>query len=340
MMKKSTFRFSDSSTDFYFDASFSNINQLVNKEHSVIITDQNVFDSHKNKFKSWNSIILKPGEKYKVQKTADTIIDQLVGMQADRTTWLVGVGGGVVTDITGYVASIYMRGLSFGFIPTSLLGMVDAAIGGKNGIDVGVYKNLVGSIRQPEFLLYDINFLKTLPEAEWINGFAEIIKHSCIKDADMFSLLERNNINNIRKNKSLLSGLIKQNARLKANVVMSDEFEKGERKLLNFGHTLGHALENQYKLAHGQAIAIGMANACVISEQITGFKQTDKVIAMLEKYKLPTFTEFDKKKVFNILTMDKKRHRKEINYILLEKIGRAVIKSLPLNKLQKIIGEL
>jgi len=152
-MKKSTIQFSGSSTDFYFNAAFSHLNRLVNKKQAVLITDRNVFDSHKNKFNGWNSIILKPGEIYKVQETADAIIDQLIEMQADRTTYLVGVGGGVVTDITGYVASVYMRGLLFGFIPTSLLGMVDAAIGGKNGIDVGVYKNLVGSIRQPRFLL-------------------------------------------------------------------------------------------------------------------------------------------------------------------------------------------
>ena len=336
-MKKTTYRFSNSITDFYFNASFSQIIQLVDKKHSVIVTDQNIFNAHKNKFKGWNSIILKAGEKYKIQETADAIIDQLVKLKADRGTQLIGIGGGVVTDITGYVASIYMRGLSFGFVPTTLLGMVDAAIGGKNGIDVGVYKNLVGTIRQPEFLLYDISFLKTLPDAEWINGFAEVIKHSCIKDAGIFSLLEKHNISNIRRNKNLLSELIELNAKLKVKVVLGDEFEAGERKLLNFGHTLGHALEKQYKLSHGEAISVGMSYDCVISEEISGFRQTEKVVSILEKYQLPTFAKFDKKKVFNVLTMDKKRHRQNINYILLEKIGKGIIKPIPLNQLQKII---
>ena len=115
-------------------------------------------------------------------------------MEADRKTTLVGVGGGVITDMTGYVASVYMRGLRFGFVPTSLLAMVDASIGGKNGIDVGVYKNMVGIIRQPAFILHDMVFLNTLPQSEWENGFAEIIKHACIKDAAMFRELETNSL--------------------------------------------------------------------------------------------------------------------------------------------------
>ncbi len=139
------------------------------------------------RFKGWNTIVLKPGEEYKVQATVDAVIEELIDMEADRKTTLVGVGGGVVTDITGYVASVYMRGISFGFIPTSVLALVDASIGGKNGIDVGVYKNMVGVIRQPAFLLYDMVFLKSLPQTEWENGFAEIIKHACIKDAAMFT---------------------------------------------------------------------------------------------------------------------------------------------------------
>src|SRR6185369_11874808 len=124
------------------------------------------------------TIVLKPGEVYKNQQTVDNIIQQLIDLGADRKSFLVGVGGGVVTDITGYVAGVFMRGIQFGFVPTSILAMVDAGIGGKNGIDVGVYKNIVGLIRQPSFLLYDYAFLKSLPKTEWVNGFAEIIKHA------------------------------------------------------------------------------------------------------------------------------------------------------------------
>jgi 3-dehydroquinate synthase len=140
-----------------------------------------------------------------------------------------------------------MRGLQFGFVPTSILAMVDASIGGKNGIDVGPYKNLVGTIRQPSFLFYDTEFLQSLPDAEWMNGFAEIIKHSCIKDSKMFKELEKNEIGLYRKDKKALDDLIRRNVLIKSKVVKGDEFEKGERRLLNFGHTLGHAIENIYE---------------------------------------------------------------------------------------------
>jgi 3-dehydroquinate synthase len=339
-MKKITYQFSTSSTDFYFDSPFDQLNRLVGKDNGVIITDENVFSKHRSKFKGWNTIVLKPGEQYKIQATVDNIIDQLLEFQADRKTILIGVGGGVVTDITGYVAAIYMRGLRFGFVPTSILAMVDAAIGGKNGIDVGLYKNMVGTIRQPAFLLYSYSLLSSLPKKEWINGFAEIIKHAAIKEAGMFKLLEQYSLKQFQLNKKLLSALIEANVKIKASVVQNDEFEQGERKLLNFGHTLGHAVENLYELSHGAAIAIGMTVASQLSEQISGLKETNRVIDLLNKYGLPTHAQYDKKKVFEILKMDKKKVKQEMNYVLLEKIGRGVVKSIPLKQLEKLLQDL
>ncbi|HVT87117.1 MAG TPA: 3-dehydroquinate synthase [Chitinophagaceae bacterium] len=337
-MKHLNYKFSNSSTDYYLAYGFSHLKEIVDSKNAIIITDENVFSHHQKQFKNWNTIVLKAGEDYKVQETVDAVIEQLIGMEADRKTILVGVGGGVVTDITGYVASVYMRGVKFGFVPTTILSMVDASIGGKNGIDVGVYKNLVGTIRQPSFILHDLIFLNTLPQSEWVNGFAEIIKHACIKDAAMFRQLEKRNVGYFQKNKKDLSGLIQGNAMLKTKVVQQDEFEKGERRLLNFGHTLGHALENQYELSHGQAISIGMTYACHISEKFTGFKETSRVVNVLNQYGLPTYASFDKKKVFNVLKMDKKRERKEMNYILLEKIGKGTIQQIPLKELEPIIA--
>jgi 3-dehydroquinate synthase len=233
-----------------------------------------------------------------------------------------------------------MRGIKFGFIPTSLLSMVDASIGGKNGIDVGVFKNLVGTIHQPSFILHDMVFLNSLPQSEWVNGFAEIIKHACIKDLAMFKELESTTLKKYQDRKISVCKLIQRNAILKTKVVQQDEFEKNDRKLLNFGHTLGHALENQYELSHGQAISIGMTYACHISSQITGFADTNKVVHVLEKYGLPTYASFDKQKVFDVLKMDKKRVRHEISYVLLEKIGKAIVKNISLTELEKIIQSL
>ncbi len=338
-MKKITYKFSDQSVDYYLSCGFSHLKEITDSHYTILITDENIFHHHQKRFKKWNTIVLKPGEEFKVQATADAVIEQLIEMEADRKSTLVGVGGGVITDITGYIASTYMRGIRFGFVPTTLLAMVDASIGGKNGIDVGIYKNLVGIIRQPSFILHDLIFLNTLPLPEWENGFAEIIKHACIRDASMFRELEHNSLRIYRTRKKSICDLIERNAILKTKVVQKDEFEKGDRKLLNFGHTLGHALENQYELSHGQAISIGMTYACQISQKLNGFKEADRVIKVLTKYNLPTHADFDKNKVLKVLMMDKKRERKEISYILLEKIGKGVINTIPLNRLENFFRD-
>ena len=336
-MKKLQYKFSGKTTSYYFDADLSILQKLVDPKATVLITDENIFRAHQKKFGGWNTIVINAGEAYKVQATVDSVVEQLIGMGADRKTFLVGIGGGVVTDITGYVAAIYMRGVSFGFVPSSILAMVDASIGGKNGIDIGVYKNLVGTIRQPEFLLYDNSLLKSLPKEEWTNGFAEIIKHAAIRDAALFRELEKNKPAFYQKDKAALSKLIRRNVVIKSTIVQKDEFEKGDRRLLNFGHTLGHAIENLYELSHGQAISIGMVMACIISEQFTDFKGTDRVIAILKRYGLPTSAEFDVKQVMNVLRMDKKKVKESMNYVLLDKIGQAGVKVIPIVQLDKML---
>src|SRR5688572_31047499 len=242
-MKKLTYKFSNSSVDYYLAGGISHLKEIVDNHNTIIITDDNVYSAHTKRFKNWNCIVLTPGEEYKVQSTVDSEIEQLIEKEADRQTTMVGVGGGVITDINGYEASVYMRGIPFGFIPTSLLAMVDASIGGKNGIDVGVYKNMVGVIRQPKFILHDMVFLNSLPQNEWENGFAEIIKHACIKDKDMFKELEKSTFKTYQKRQTSICKLVQRNTVIKSKVVQEDEFERGERRLLNFGHTLGHALE-------------------------------------------------------------------------------------------------
>ncbi len=334
-MKKKTYRFSSASVDVYFGASLSKLGTVVDRKKVILVTDEHIFKAHHQKFRNWNVITLKPGEEYKIQPTADAIIEQLIAFEADRQSVLVGVGGGVITDITGYVASIFMRGISFGFVPTSLLAMVDASIGGKNGIDVGEYKNMVGIIRQPSFLFYDYSLLSTLPKTEWSNGFAEIIKHACILDRTMFKLLEEQSLETVMKNKKLLSSIIERNVNLKSGVVKKDEFERGDRKLLNFGHTLGHALETQYELTHGQAVPLGMVFASWLSAELKGFKDASRVESVLRAFGLPTRADFDVKKVFNILKMDKKRVSKTMNYVLLDKLGKGVVHALPVNDIPK-----
>jgi len=336
-MERKAIRFSSSTVNFYFDGAIAQLDTIIDRKQTVVITDEHVHDAHPKRFRNFNTIVLKPGEQYKVQATVDSVIGQLIEMGVDRKFTLVGVGGGVITDLTGYIASVYMRGIAFGFVPTSLLALVDASIGGKNGIDVGAYKNMVGVIRQPSFILHDPLLLKSLPENEWRNGFAEIIKHAAIKDAALFRELEAQELKRYQKNRALTAALIRRNALLKAKVVQEDEFEQGNRKLLNFGHTLGHALENQYALAHGEAVAIGMSYAARLSEKLKRFKDAARVTALLERYGLPTFAEFDKDKAIGVLRMDKKKQKDSINFILLEKIGKAVIQPIPIQELYEYL---
>lgn len=332
--------FSSQTVSYYFDSSLDRLSQLTSPDNTFIITDENIYAKHARKFKDWRTIVLKAGEEFKVQATVDSVVEELIEAGADRKSFLVGVGGGVITDITGYIASIYMRGVQVGFVPTTILAMVDASIGGKNGIDVGIYKNMVGLIRQPSFLLYDYSLLKSLPKQEWINGFAEIIKHACIKDAAMFELLEQHKLSDFQKNIILLNRLIQRNALLKSKVVQQDEFEQGDRKLLNFGHTMGHAIENSYELSHGQAVALGMVVAAALSAEYRKFKDITRIINLITKYGLPAFAAFDAAKAMEVMQSDKKRVRDIIHYVLLDKVGKGVVVPLTTQQIEPIVTRL
>lgn len=336
-MTRKIISFSSGSTNFYFDASISDLTNIAVGRRLIFITDSNVFELHKRKFAKKDTIVVPAGEQHKTQATVDYVIGQLVKFQADRSTMIVGVGGGVVTDIAGYVAAIYMRGIDCGFVPTTILAMVDASIGGKNGVDVGIYKNIVGTIRQPAFLLYDYSFLKTLPHHQWVNGFAEVIKHAAIKDATMFKQLQLTTLGKLKKDAAALQQLIMRNAMIKVKVVQKDEFEKGDRKLLNFGHTLGHAIENMLQIPHGWAISIGMVYASHISSHLLGYKYAMDIISLLEKYELPTHADFEMEQAIANIMMDKKRKDNVLHFILLEKTGRAVVKPIDIETLKQIL---
>ncbi|MBK8788525.1 MAG: 3-dehydroquinate synthase [Chitinophagaceae bacterium] len=341
-MHKAEYTFLQKTVNCYFDADFAGIKDLMQDAWTVIITDENLYNLHAEKLAGYRVIQIAAGEEYKNQFTVDSIIEELLLMGANKNTFLIGLGGGVVTDITGYVAAVYMRGVKFGFVPTSILAMVDAAIGGKNGIDVGVYKNMIGTIRQPEFIFYDYSFLKTLPVKEWVNGFAEIIKHACIKDELLFKVLEKYSLHEYQADSTLIADLIERNVDIKTAVVINDEFETGDRKLLNFGHTIGHAIENLHGIPHGHAVSIGMVAACNLSVQLNNFHADDaaKIVRLLARYHLPVDVETDHAKVFEVLKMDKKRTGDGVQFILLNTIGKAEIKYISLLDLEKHFKEI
>jgi 3-dehydroquinate synthase len=286
-------------------------------------------------------LVVPPSESSKDMHTIESLAKGLLSAEATRSTVLVGVGGGVVTDITGFLASVYMRGVSFGFVPTSLLGMVDAAVGGKNGVNIGMNKNIAGTIAQPEFILYDAGFLDTLPDDEWSNGFAEIIKYACIFDAPLFTELSNQNISFFKHDKAATENLMERCVHWKNKTVTEDEREQGIRKLLNFGHTAAHAIENLYEIPHGKAVAIGMVIACMISEDVTGLdsRVTTQLRQLLSQYHLPVKMKIDAKKAMDILRLDKKRKGDQIDYILLLQTGQAVTRSLPFDIIEKALAE-
>lgn len=340
MMNLEELQFTNSSVNYYFNASFSDLQQLIENRKSIFLTDENLAREYAHLLESHYKIIIPAGEEHKQLSTVEIIIKELIRLEADRNTLLIGFGGGVVTDIAGYVASIYMRGIACAYVPTSLLNLVDASIGGKTGVDVGKFKNMIGTIRQPEFILQDLSLLKTLPQEEWANGFAEIIKHACIFDSQHFTLLQERNLSYYQQNINELSDLINRNILLKYKVVAADEFEKGERKLLNFGHTIGHALENIYSLSHGQAVAIGMVLAAKISEKELGFRDTLAIERLLTQYQLPNSISFHKDAILPFLNMDKKRKGDAIQFIALSSFGDAKIIPLSLAKLEIYLSDL
>lgn len=319
-------RFSKAATQFYFDASVSALPELMPDTHIIYITDTNVKAAHAALFEGKDTIVLPAGEASKSLSMLEKAIMELLAFRADRRCFLLGIGGGVVTDFTGFLAGVYKRGVRFGFVPTTVLAMVDAAIGGKNGLDIGLAKNMIGLTLQPEFILYDYTLLQTLPEAEWINGFAEIIKHAAIYDAALFAELEQQELIRYQEEHSLLSALIRKNAMLKAGVVQQDEFEQGERKKLNFGHTLAHAIENNYNLSHGAAVSIGMNFAARLSAQLLGFKDGERLAALIHQYHLPGSLEYNAQEALDLMQADKKTAGSGIDYILLESIGEAIIR--------------
>jgi 3-dehydroquinate synthase len=339
MEKAKHFQYQFSSVDCYFQRSLAPLDELAGKSKVIFLTDENLYGIYKETLQLYPVITISSGEDFKQQRTADYIINQLLEIGATRDDLLIGFGAGVVTDLAGYVASIYKRGMRLGFIPTSLLAMVDASIGGKNGVNHGLYKNMVGTFYQPSFIIFNHHYLSTLPHQEWVNGFAEIIKHACIGDEAMFQLLEEHDITYWKSQPEKLAELIERNACYKFEVTLADEKEKGIRKWLNFGHTIGHAIENRYRLPHGKAISIGMMAAAKLSVELEGLDSQfpDRLKKMLIRYELPDHYPADHNNLIELMAADKKMTYNGIDFILLKEIGNPIIKNIPLDALAEFL---
>ena len=278
-----------------------------------------------------NTILLPDGEKAKSLSVLDDVYSQLIEMGCDRSSTFLALGGGVVGDAAGFIAATFMRGVDYIQIPTTLLAMVDSSIGGKTGVNLPAGKNLVGAIWQPKAVVIDPKLLESLPEREISSAMGEVIKYGAILDRDLFDLLS-SNLKDLLKlaNPELLTEVIGICAKLKADVVAEDEREGDKRRILNFGHTIGHALETHFgfdNLRHGEAIAYGMLAAGRISIEELRFKKENFELLqeIIGKLPLPALPEFEPEEILQIMQRDKKVKDGKIHFVLLEEIGKAVI---------------
>lgn len=317
---------------------FGNITKLFNLEaysKIIIVTDtsvKKVLGKTILNFLPDNTFIIEipSGEKAKTIESVEIIWRELLRIGSDRKSLIINIGGGVVLDTGAFAASLYMRGIDFLNIPTTLLSQVDASIGGKNGIDFSNIKNLIGTFNQPIGVVIDVQTLSSLPKREFISGFAEVIKHGLIKDLNYFEKVTR--IHPLQFSQDELVDIIKRSCEIKREIVESDEKEAGVRKLLNFGHTIGHAiemlkLESPTPLLHGEAISIGMLIETKISNlmNLLNLSDAQRIKQSLIKAELPITTSgIEINKVLEKIKSDKKNEKGKVNFTLLQGIGKAV----------------
>ena len=338
-MTKFTINGSAGISEITVGESFKNFREYLPGGQTIIITDKNVNELYGHFWKDFPTIIIGTGEKIKTLATVNKIYSQLMKLQADRSAFIVGISGGIVCDIAGFVASTYLRGIRFGFVPTTLLAQVDASVGGKNGVNFKGFKNIIGTFNQPEFVICDPEVLHSLPGIELSNGFAEIVKHTLIADDQMFSYLENNYENALNLDYEVISKLVAHSIRIKSGIVNRDEKESGERRLLNFGHTFGHAIEKISGISHGQAVSLGMVIAARLSQDLgyLSFEAAGQIKNLLLHFGLPVEGNFDYEKLIKAILKDKKRTAERIAFILLTKIGEAKVAEIPIADLKEML---
>jgi 3-dehydroquinate synthase len=313
------------------------LRKYLSSKACAIITDNNVaplFTDHAKRsltlagFKP-TLITIPAGEKSKTLKQAAAICEQMIAAGLDRQSFVIGLGGGVVGDISGFVAAIYHRGIPHVQVPTTLLAMVDSSIGGKTGVNTADGKNLIGAVHQPSLVIDDVDVLKTLPRREFNQGFAEVVKHAIIADGEMFKQLQ-----DWKASEALaLQQLVLRNIKIKSKIVAKDEHDQtGKRALLNFGHTVGHAIEragNYRKFLHGEALSLGIVAACAVSIKRAGFprRQRDAVFDVLQRFDLPTCLpkNFPRNKIISAVKFDKKFEGGKIRFVVTPHIGAAYL---------------
>ena len=310
------------------------VSGLLPEKGVIIITDDNVSRLYGDKFPKIPVFSLSPGEESKKLKVIEYLAEQLLQAGIDRSGFVLAVGGGVVCDIAGFLASVYMRGIRCGYVSSTLLSQVDASTGGKNGVNLGGTKNMLGTIRQPEFVICDPGMLQTLPDQEYLSGLAELIKTAVIGDKELFDLIEKSFEKIMSRDTDLLAILVTKSVIFKGLVVSEDEKETGLRRILNFGHTFGHAIEMQKGVRHGFAVASGMVLATEFSfkRRYINLVEKQRIIRLLERFKLLTELDLTGNQMEKLVLHDKKKTGTEIHFVFTQGVGKAIVEKVPVDE--------
>ncbi len=304
-----------------------------------IITDTNVGRIYDDIFPPGEVLEIEAGEKSKTPEVVSDLCRRMLDAGADRSSFVLGFGGGLVCDIAGLTASLFMRGVRHAFVSTSLLSQIDASIGGKNGVNLGEYKNIIGTIRQPEFVLCDHNMLATLPEEEFLSGMGEMYKHAAIRDRNLFFDLSAAADQLAGRDPRILGDLILRSVKIKAAIVRRDPMENGIRRILNFGHTFGHVLETHYGIPHGVAVARGMVIAAELSVWTGEMPHAEYRLLSVELEKAGLFLKQElPPNVIVRIARDKKSEAGSVNAVLLRAVGNATVRRLSITELQAFIN--
>lgn len=314
------------------------LNHFTQNRRVIVITDANIDRLYHHIVAKYEHIIIGHGEGNKNLVTVQNIYTQLMEMGADRSTLLVGIGGGIVTDITGFVATTYMRGMDFGFVATTLLAQVDASVGGKNGVNILNYKNMVGTFAQPSFVISDVEFLRTLPLRELRAGMGEVVKMAIIGNAELFQFIESNISCDCYHNTDIMQRIVLDSIRLKADIVDRDECEKGIRRVLNLGHTIAHAIEKcSRKLNHGEAVAVGLSKISHIANSLDIISSEDmlRIDNLLERIGFSLDLPVSISDMLREIRYDKKKSDNILRLVLPESIGSCRIEEMSFGEVER-----
>ncbi|MBN2666133.1 MAG: 3-dehydroquinate synthase [Bacteroidales bacterium] len=329
-MEKIVIKTGDSVSEILVGAGWEMVHELLPESGVAILTDRNIFRIYGDKFPDFPVFQVDAGEASKKIRVVESLAGELLETGIDRDGIILGIGGGVVCDLAGFLASIYMRGIRCAYVSTSLLSQVDASTGGKNGVNLDGAKNVLGCFKQPEFVICDPEMLETLTEEEYHSGLAELIKTALIGDRKLFELIENNRAGISRRDPGLLSMCISMAVNFKAAVVTEDERETGLRRLLNFGHTYGHAIEMYKSYRHGYAVAAGMelASRFSLSRGMITREEFERIKDLLNSYGLLPGHDIPDDEIIHLIMKDKKKSGNDISFVFLNGIGKAVAEKI------------